>query len=100
MSALQKADWNTTVKREAVVEESEALKAQAGRDLVLGGADLAAAFRRHDVIDDHHVYRNGRNGTTGDRARGRRDARTRHQDGAEPRGVDTPPGRGSGTCSP
>jgi dihydrofolate reductase len=29
------------------------LKAQPGGDLVLGGADLAGAFMRHDLIDEY-----------------------------------------------
>jgi dihydrofolate reductase len=55
---LQRADWNTTIVRDVVVEEVEALKAQPGGDLALGGADLAAAFRQHDLIDEYHLYVN------------------------------------------
>lgn len=53
---LEHADWNTTVVRDVVVEEIQALKAQPGGDLALGGADLAAAFRRHDLIDEYRLY--------------------------------------------
>lgn len=53
---LQEADWNTVVKREVVVEEIEALTAEPGGDLALGGAELAAAFRRHDLIDEYRLY--------------------------------------------
>jgi len=53
---LERADWNTTVVREVDVEEVQALKAQPGGDLALGGADLAAAFRQHDLIDEYRVY--------------------------------------------
>ena len=53
---LERADWNTTVVRDLVVEEVMALKAQPGGDLVLGGADLAAAFMRHDLIDEYRLY--------------------------------------------
>jgi dihydrofolate reductase len=53
---LTRADWNTTIVREVVVEEVRALKAQPGGDLALGGADLAATFMRHDLIDEYLIY--------------------------------------------
>jgi len=53
---LERADWNTTVVRDLVVEQIQALKAQPGGDLALGGADLAAAFMRHDLIDEYRLY--------------------------------------------
>ena len=53
---LERADWNTTIMRDVDVEEIMALKAQPGGDLVLSGADLAAAFMRHDLIDEYRVY--------------------------------------------
>jgi dihydrofolate reductase len=53
---LERTDWNTVVVREVVADEILALKAQPGGDLVLGGADLAAAFMRHDLIDEYRLY--------------------------------------------
>jgi dihydrofolate reductase len=53
---LERADWNTTVVRDLVAEEVMELKAQPGGDMVLGGADLAAAFMRHDLIDEYRLY--------------------------------------------
>jgi dihydrofolate reductase len=53
---LEQAGWNTTVVREIVPEEVRALKAQPGGDLALGGAGLAAAFMRHDLIDEYRLY--------------------------------------------
>lgn len=53
---LERADWNTTVVRDVVVEDVLALKAQPGGDLALGGADLAAAFMRNDLIDEYRIY--------------------------------------------
>ncbi|MEU9209086.1 dihydrofolate reductase family protein [Streptomyces sp. NPDC048415] len=53
---LQRAEWHTTIVREVVPEEIRALKEQSGGDLGLGGADLAAAFLRHDLIDEFRVY--------------------------------------------
>ncbi|WP_407286291.1 dihydrofolate reductase family protein [Streptomyces sp. BP-8] len=53
---LERADWNTTVARDVVVEEVAELKARPGGDLVLGGADLAASFLRHDLVDEYRIY--------------------------------------------
>ncbi|MDF6041859.1 dihydrofolate reductase family protein [Streptomyces sp. JH14] len=53
---LTRADWNTTVMRDVVPGEIMALKAQPGGDLSLGGAELAVAFRKHDLIDEYRVY--------------------------------------------
>jgi dihydrofolate reductase len=53
---LDRADWNATVVRDVVPAEVLALKAQPGGDLVLGGADLAAEFARHDLIDEYRLY--------------------------------------------
>ncbi len=53
---LQRADWNATIVREVVVEEILALKAQPGGDLAIGGADLAATFIRHDLVDEYRLY--------------------------------------------
>ncbi|HLZ69939.1 MAG TPA: dihydrofolate reductase family protein [Dehalococcoidia bacterium] len=53
---LARAGWNTTIVREVVPEAVRALKAQPGGDLALGGASLAAAFRRHGLIDEYRLY--------------------------------------------
>ncbi|MEU4347730.1 dihydrofolate reductase family protein [Streptomyces sp. NPDC023838] len=53
---LERADWNTTIVRDVVPEEILALKARPGGDLVVGGPDLAAAFLRHDLVDEFRVY--------------------------------------------
>lgn len=53
---LARADWNSTVVREVVPEEVLALKAQPGGDLVVGGANLAASFLRHGLVDEYRVY--------------------------------------------
>jgi dihydrofolate reductase len=50
------ADWNTTVRREVDAEEITALKAQPGGDMVVGGADLAATFRRLGLVDEYRIY--------------------------------------------
>lgn len=53
---LAGAEWNTTIVRDVVPDEVKALKAQPGGDLALGGAELAAAFMAHDLIDEYLLY--------------------------------------------
>ncbi|UUU38908.1 dihydrofolate reductase family protein [Streptomyces sp. NBC_00162] len=53
---LQQAGWNTTIVRDVVPDEVAALKAAPGGDLILSGADLAAAFLRHDLVDAYRIY--------------------------------------------
>jgi dihydrofolate reductase len=53
---LEALAWNTTVAREVVPADIERLKAEPGGDLVVGGPELAAAFIRHDLIDEYRVY--------------------------------------------
>lgn len=53
---LERADWNTVVVRDVVDDEIMALKAQPGGDMVIGGANLAATFIRHDLIDEYRLY--------------------------------------------
>jgi dihydrofolate reductase len=53
---MERAGWNATIVRDVVAEEVTELKAQPGGDLILGGADLGAAFMRHDLIDEYRIY--------------------------------------------
>jgi dihydrofolate reductase len=53
---LERADWNTTVVPRLGTDEVMELKAQPGGDLVVGGADLAAAFMRRELIDEYRLY--------------------------------------------
>jgi dihydrofolate reductase len=48
--------WNATLTREVDPDEIRALQATPGGDLVLGGADLAASFAAHDLIDEYRLY--------------------------------------------
>jgi dihydrofolate reductase len=48
--------WNTTVRREVDPAEIRELQAQSGGDMVVGGAKLVDAFRRHDLIDEYRIY--------------------------------------------
>ncbi|MDN3354098.1 dihydrofolate reductase family protein [Actinomadura sp. DC4] len=49
-------DWNPTVIREVVPAQVAELKEKAGGDLALVGADIAASFRRHDLIDEYRLF--------------------------------------------
>jgi dihydrofolate reductase len=53
---LDEAGWNTAIAREVVPAQVAELKGQPGGDLVLGGANLAASFARHDLIDEYRIY--------------------------------------------
>jgi dihydrofolate reductase len=53
---LTSAGWNTTIARDVVREEVEALKRQAKGDLIVGGGDLGAAFMGQDLIDEYRIY--------------------------------------------
>ncbi|AZS70600.1 deaminase [Streptomyces lydicus] len=48
--------YHSTLVRDVVPEEIMALKAQPGGDLVLGGPNLAEAFRQHDLIDEYRLF--------------------------------------------
>ncbi|WP_415949407.1 dihydrofolate reductase family protein [Streptomyces sp. KLOTTS4A1] len=53
---LAGADWNATLMRQVDAAEIDALKARPGGDMVVGGATLAAEFRRQGLIDAYHLY--------------------------------------------
>ncbi|MEA3077444.1 MAG: hypothetical protein QOF60_2352 [Actinomycetota bacterium] len=53
---IEQVGWNATIVREVVASEVEALKAATEGDLVVGGADLAATFRRLGLIDEYRLY--------------------------------------------
>ena len=57
-TTLERADWNATIVRQVDPEAIAVLKAQPGGDLVVGGADLAGAFRRLDLVDEYRLYVN------------------------------------------
>ncbi|MEV4947776.1 dihydrofolate reductase family protein [Streptomyces sp. NPDC053755] len=54
-TTLEHADGDTTIVRSVDPDEVRALKEEPGGDLALGGADLAAAFAEHDLIDGYHL---------------------------------------------
>ena len=53
---LTEAAWNTRIVHEVVPQEVRALAAASPGDLALGGAKLAAAFRRHRLVDEYRLY--------------------------------------------
>jgi len=53
---LERAGWNTTIAREVVPAQINALKTQVSGDLFLGGADLAATFLRFGLVDELRLY--------------------------------------------
>jgi dihydrofolate reductase len=53
---LQHDPWTADIRREVVPEEIRELQAQPGGDMVVGGADLADSFRRHDLVDEYRIY--------------------------------------------
>jgi dihydrofolate reductase len=53
---LAAAGWNTTIARDVDPDAIAELKAQPGGDMVVGGADLAATFLRHGLVDEHWLY--------------------------------------------
>ncbi len=53
---LTEAGWNTRIVREVVPDEVRELAGASPGDLALGGAKLAAAFRRHGLIDEYRLY--------------------------------------------
>ena len=53
---LEKADWNTRVIGENVVEELTALKESGTTLLLFGGSALAAHLTEHGVIDEYRIF--------------------------------------------
>lgn len=55
---LATAGPNAKVFAGVVPEEIRALKAEAGGDLIMSGADLAGTFMRHGLVDEFRIYVN------------------------------------------
>ncbi|MER5423178.1 dihydrofolate reductase family protein [Streptosporangium roseum] len=53
---LEKAEWNTRVIGENVVEELTALKESGATLLLFGGSALAAHLTEHGVIDEYQIF--------------------------------------------
>lgn len=55
-TTLQSAEWADEVLSRVDADEVKARKAQPGGDLVVGGAELAEAFRREGLVDEYRLY--------------------------------------------
>jgi dihydrofolate reductase len=55
---LTEAGWNTTIEREVDPEAIRRWKREPGGDLMIGGANVAATFRRYGLIDEYRLYLN------------------------------------------
>jgi dihydrofolate reductase len=57
---LDRVEWpNTRIVKDHIAEEMTRLKQQPGKNMILfGGADIAAAFMRHGLIDEYRIYVN------------------------------------------
>jgi dihydrofolate reductase len=53
---LDKVEWNSRLVRDNIAEEITRLKAQPGKDLGLGGANIASTFMRLGLIDEYWLY--------------------------------------------
>jgi dihydrofolate reductase len=53
---LQSVNWKTRIKREMDPQEIRAMKRLPGRDILLGGgAKIAQAFMKYDLIDEYRL---------------------------------------------
>jgi dihydrofolate reductase len=55
-TTLEQVDWNARLVREDVAGEILRLKQQPGKDLEVGGADLASSVMRLGLIDEVQLY--------------------------------------------
>jgi dihydrofolate reductase len=53
---LEHVQGNATLSKGSIVEEIARLKAEPGKDLSVGGAAIAAALMRSDLIDEYWLY--------------------------------------------
>jgi dihydrofolate reductase len=52
---LDKVDWNSRLASGTVAEEVARLKAEPGKDMAVGGANLASTFMRLGLIDEYRL---------------------------------------------
>lgn len=57
-TTLDKVEWNARLVKENMADEINKLKLQAGNDMSVGGAGLAASLMQLDLIDEFWLYVN------------------------------------------
>ena len=55
-TTLERVEGNARLARDGVEEEVARLKQEAGKDLAVGGAGLAASFARLGLIDEYRLF--------------------------------------------
>jgi dihydrofolate reductase len=55
-TTLQAVGPNATLMQDVVAADVRRLKDQPGGNLALGGADIAAEFARHGLVDEYRIY--------------------------------------------
>jgi dihydrofolate reductase len=55
-TTLKQVEGEATIAARGVVEEVERLKAEPGKGLAVGGADLASTLVEHDLIDEYRLF--------------------------------------------
>jgi dihydrofolate reductase len=53
---LERVDWNSRLVRDDAAKEIARLKAQPGKNLSVGGANLAATLMRQGLIDEYQIF--------------------------------------------
>jgi dihydrofolate reductase len=55
-NTILQVGWNAQLFKGDIAEEINKLKAQPGKDMSVGGANLAGTFIRLGLIDEYHLY--------------------------------------------
>src|SRR3990172_7638685 len=53
---LDHVEWNSTLIRDNIADEVNRLKSQSGKDMSVGGAELASTFMQLGLIDEFWLY--------------------------------------------
>ena len=55
---LEKVEWNSRLLRDVTAEEITKLKAQHGKDMSIGGPNIASTFMKLGLIDEYQLFVN------------------------------------------